>query len=401
MSLPIVDVPPVLNQLLEPYRKFFTKPQFRHFRRYITGLIVSENKTFQEINDAFGECDQSNLDRFMCESPWSREELNYVRLNQIKDTLSLTKKGILIIDESLLHKSGKKMELAGLHRSGITKRLEWGHMIVNSFYTDTNRNGFPVRSDVYVRNKDCNRYDVNFKTKREIGINQIDYALQAGLPVGLVIADAGYEGSDFTKDIQSRELDFLIGTRTSTKISINRQKRISIAAYLNTLTDANFEMLITEDGAYFYHVRNVSLRGIGGVKLIITYAYGDEENIKCYITNLDEPDEIIMNLLIKRWEIECFHRDAKQNLGLESYQVRKGRGMQNVALTILTAYTLVILAVRILKTPIRSLKTIGEGCRYLKLIAYKGVRWIRDIASRPEDYINIMRKLVFVKNTKV
>ncbi len=401
MSMPIVCIPPVLNTIFNNYRSFFTKPQFKHFKRLVTGLIVSENKTIQEINDAYRERDQSSLNRFVSHSSWDLEELNLVRLQNVKDTLHLDKRGIIIIDESLLHKTGEKMELAGLHRSGITKRIEWGHMSVNSFYTDSDDNDFPITTDVYVREKDCKKYDVVFKTKREIAVQQIDFALQAGLPIGLVLVDVGYEGEEFTREIMYRELDFIIGVRTTTNISIERKKRISIGEYLLTLTDDDFKFYTTEEQAYFYHIKEVSIRGIGNVKLIISYTYGDEEKVKCYISNLAEDDETLIKLLIKRWRIECFHRDAKQHLGLESYQVRKGRGMQVVALAILTAYTLVMLAARILKTPIRCLRTVGEVCRYLQLVAYKGIRWIRSLINSPLKLVEVLKKHVFVKNAKV
>ena len=364
-------------------------------------MIVSENKTIQEINDGFGQKDQSSLNRFVSHSSWDLNELNLLRIKNVKDQILLKKKGVIIIDESLLHKTGEKMELAGLHRSGITKNIEWGHMAVNAFYTDSDNNDFPVKTDIYVREQDCKKYNVSFKTKREIAIEQIDHALEAKLPIKLVLVDAGYEGEEFTMEIKDRLLDFIIGVRTSTNISIDRQKRVSVGDYLSSLTDDDFEFYLTEEKAYFYHIREVSIRGIGKVKLVISYMYGDEENIKCYITNLNEEDEIIIKLLIKRWRIECFHRDAKQHLGLEAYQVRKGRGMQVVALAILTAYTLVILAARILSTPIRNLRTVGEGCRYLQLVAYKGVKWIRKKLKRPLEFIRILKKHVFVKNAKV
>lgn len=401
MSLPIVCIPPVINKHLEVYRPFFSKPQFSHFSRLVTGYIVSENKTLQEINDSFDKCEQSNLNRFVSCSNWDLDEINKIRLNQVKSTLPFFVKGVQIIDESLLHKTGPCMELAGYHRSGITKQIEWGHMVVNSFYTDSRDNDFPIKTDIYVRKQDCSKYgNIAFKTKRELAIEQIDFALQNGLPVGLVLVDAGYEGEKFTQDIQNRNLDFLIGVRTTTKISINRKKRVSIADYLLTLTDLDFKFCLTEDKAYFYHIKKVSVRGIGAVKLVISFMHGDEENIKCYITNLQD-DKTIIKLLMKRWRIECFHRDAKQHLGLEAYQVRKGRGMQVVALATLVAYTLVILIARILKTPLRKLRTVGEVCRYLALIAYKGVRWISCMIQKPLEFIKMLKKHVFVKNTKV
>lgn len=401
MSIPVVCVPPVLNGLLKGYRGFFTKPQFKHFRRLVTGLIVSENKTLQEINDGFGECDQSSLNRFVSHSSWDMDSLNVVRLKQVKEHLPLEKKGILIIDESLLHKSGRCMELAGAHRSGMTKRIEWGHMAVNALYTDTKHNTFPVSTKVYVREKDCEKNNLEFKTKRELGIEELDCALENGLPVKLVLADAGYEGEEFTREIISRCLDFIIGIRVSTKVSVDRKKRMSIEDYLLTLTDANFKLLPHKEKGYFYHIVPVSIRGIGMVKLIISYKHGEEEEIRCSITNLKEPEENIIKLLIKRWEIECFHRDAKQHLGLEAYQVRKGRGMQIVALAILTAYTLAILVARILKTPLRPLRTIGEIRRYLSLIAYKGIHWIRKQIRNPLKFIQTLKKHVFIKTAKV
>jgi len=391
----------VLDGLLKPYKALFTTPQFEHFRRYVTGLIVSDNKTIQEICDGFGDRDQSNMNRFISHSDWDTNSLNETRLQQVQNELDLKKSGVLIQDESLLHKSGKHMELAGMHRSGITKTIEWGHMVVNSFYTDCMDNDFPVCLDVYVREKDCQKYGIKFKTKREIAIKQIDCALKAQLPTKLILADANYESDEYIQAIRERGLSFMVGTRLTRKFSLERAERISVHAYLSTLTDDNFEFIFENNVAYFYHIVKVSIRGIGMIRFIAIYRDGDEEELRCYITDLEESNETIIKLLIKRWRIEEFHRDAKQHLGLEAYQVRKGRGMQIVALAILTAYTLAILAARILKTPLRRLRTIGEVCRYLQLVAYKGLIWFRTKLKDAAYFVNLMKKHVFVKNAKV
>jgi hypothetical protein len=401
LSLPIVCIPPVLKKEFSFYRSIFTKPQFTHFQHLVTGLIVSPNKTIQEINDAFNKKDQSSLNRFVTQSPWDLETLKKTRIKCIKQSVSLNKKGIFIADESLLHKTGRHMELAGAHRSGMSKKVEWGHMAVNSFYSDSDDNKFPIATEIYVREKDCAKNNIEFKTKRQIAIDELDFAIENGLPVKLAIADAGYEGEDFTQELKHRNIDYIIGTRVSTKISFNRKKRMSIADYLKTITDADFKSLQHKGNTYFYHIKKVSIRGIGSVKLIISYKYGDEEAIFCSITNLKETDENIIKLLVKRWEIECFHRDAKQHLGLEAYQVRLGRGMQVVALAILVAYTLVFLIGRKLKKIISHFRTIGDICRYLQLIAYKGIRWIKRLWNNPVKAIRMLKKLVFVKSAKV
>jgi len=54
MSLPLVEVPPQIRRLLGWYKKNFKRKQYKHFRNLIRGLIASDNKTIQEINDCFG-----------------------------------------------------------------------------------------------------------------------------------------------------------------------------------------------------------------------------------------------------------------------------------------------------------------------------------------------------------
>ena len=53
MSLPVIEISAQIKRSLNNYRDIFTNPQFDHFQRFITGLIVSDNKTVQEINDCF------------------------------------------------------------------------------------------------------------------------------------------------------------------------------------------------------------------------------------------------------------------------------------------------------------------------------------------------------------
>ena len=122
------------------------------------------------------------------------------------------------------------------------------------------------------------------------------------------------------------------------------------------------------------------------------------------MTNLlQHSDESILRLLLKRWKIETWHRNGKQHLGLEDYQVRKFGAMQKVVCAILVAYTQLILMKedRLLKPLNRILKTIGERCRYLRLIALKGAFWLKQKAKNLSEFRKILNQQVFVKNAKV
>lgn len=402
MSLPVVEIPRELRKLMKPYRKNFTKPQFKQFRKLITGLIVSDKKTIQEINDCFNDTDQSSLNKFVTLSPWDEEAVNKIRIKQAKDSFKLSN-GILIIDPTMLHKTGKHMEKANYHRSGKTKKIEWGHFLVDSFFVD-GEDAFPLKADIYIREEDADK-EHPFKTAREIGMEHIDYAIESKLPFDTVMADAGLYADFVLRHIKDKELFYVIGTRVTNKISLNNhEKRISINDYLWTITDSNFSRHIIDGEVYYLHVKEIYTRGVGKELLLISYKQGDEDTIKIYTTNiLNYSDEELMSLLLERWRIEGLHRDTKQHLGLEDYQVRKYRGIQRVVLAILVAYTLIVLSKcqSILNPLKRTLETIGEGCRFFRLIAVKGWRWLKRNAGDVIRLKDIMNKYVFVKNAKV
>lgn len=400
MSIPVIEIPKALKESLNNYRSIFTKPQFKHFTNLVTGLIVSDNKTVQEINDCFGEKDQSSLNRFLTCSDWDKEEIYELMLKQAKRKAG--KEGILIIDPTLLHKTGKHMEKANYHYDGLTKEKEWGHLLVNSFFISDGFE-FPLRGDIYIRKCDADK-NHKFTTTREISISQIEYTIKNNLPLKIVMADAGLYADFLIQKIKSYGKKYVVGIRVTNKISIDREKRISVNDYLNTITDLDFKRFVIDEEVYHLHVKEVYTRGVGKENLIISYKDGDEENIKLYTTNIfNYTDEKLMNLLLKRWKIEELHRDSKQHLGLEDYQVRKFGAIQKVVCAVHVAYTQLALNVnqKILEPLNRQIETIGEGCRFFRLIAVKGMRWLKRKARNIKKLKEILNRFVFVKNAKV
>lgn len=400
LSLPLKEIPIKIKSLLSFYKRYFTRPQYKNFRDYILGVIVSDKKTIQEIADCFGRVDQSNLNRFLTESDWDENKINNVRINQIKKKCNL-RRGILICDPTMFHKTGKLMEKANYHYSGMTKQKEWGYCFVNSFFTD-GENEFPVCGDFYLRKGDADE-NHPFKTVREIALEQLDYAVKK-LPIWLFIADAGLYADFLIQKVRHTKLKYILGTRVTNNISMAGRKRISIADYLKTLSDNDFKLHIIDGEVYFLHTVEVYERGVGKEKLLISYKYGDEEQIRVNVTNLlQHSDATLMKLLLKRWKIETWHRDAKQHLGLEDYQVRKFGAMQKVACAVFVAYTQIILMKNdaILKPLHRMIQTIGEGCRYIRLLALKGTSWLKAKAKNRVELAEILNLQVFVKNAKV
>lgn len=109
MTTPITTYPSIIANNLKHFEEFFSKPQLEHFAQYLTGLIVSDNRTVQGINDAFVfHKDQSNLNRFITEAEWSEEKVEQRRIELIKHELKgmSAKNGVLYLDDTILHKRG-------------------------------------------------------------------------------------------------------------------------------------------------------------------------------------------------------------------------------------------------------------------------------------------------------
>jgi len=106
----------------------------------------------------------------------------------------------------------------------------------------------------------------------------------------------------------------------------------------------------------------------GKVRLVISR---EEDGSHFYVTSrLDWSDRQVLEAYRVRHAIDLFYRDVKQNLGLEEYQMRKGRGAITHWHLVFTAHALLtLLRQSVRKTSNRlgkCLTTLGEVCRWVK-----------------------------------
>jgi hypothetical protein len=71
--LPLVELPEIVRHYAPWFASVFSPEACAQFQRYISGLIVSENKTVDGINRIFviDLRNQSRLNRLLTESPFS------------------------------------------------------------------------------------------------------------------------------------------------------------------------------------------------------------------------------------------------------------------------------------------------------------------------------------------
>ncbi len=137
---PLVEFPELVQHYAPYFEKVFSAEAFIQFKRYISGLIVSENKTVDGINRlfVFESRNQSSLNRLLTESPFSLEDLNQARLKLLGSLpgTQIKPHGVLSVDDTLLVHYGEHFDQIAYPKDPTTGRYVWAHDLVNLHYSD-------------------------------------------------------------------------------------------------------------------------------------------------------------------------------------------------------------------------------------------------------------------------
>ena len=137
---PLVEFPDLVKHYAPYFQKVFSDEAFVEFQRYISGLIVSENKTVDGINRLFvtEERNQSSLNRLLTESPFSLDALNEARLRMLASQAGtqMKGKGVLILDDTLLTHYGQEFEQIAKLYDHVSESYVWAHNLVTLHYSD-------------------------------------------------------------------------------------------------------------------------------------------------------------------------------------------------------------------------------------------------------------------------
>lgn len=168
---PLVEFPELVRHYAPFFKDVFSAAAFIEFERYISGLIVSENKTVDGINRLFvvESRNQSSLNRLMTESPFSLAALNQGRLG-IMASLPGTRmklKGVLGVDDTLLTHYGQDFEQIAKLFDHVTGSYVWAHDLVTLHYSD-----------------DDTDYPLLFQLWKPVAMEQLEQGLRAaGVPL--------------------------------------------------------------------------------------------------------------------------------------------------------------------------------------------------------------------------
>lgn len=331
---------------LNVFRGCFYSRSFELFVRYITGIILSENKTIDGLNSLFlQKTDQSNTNRLLTEYPWLKTDFHDELKILFKQHKVLSSFSFFVLDDSLLEKVGKHIESTGYHYDHSKSEYVYGHQIVTSGYV-FHSEFYPFLLELYTKKEECKTEGLDFKTKVEIALAILNKAINFHKPT-VVLIDSWYCTQEIIRFLDEQGIQYLIASK-SNRIFTYKNNREKISNFTEKIFAVNKVM---KEG-YEYQVKSIIayFEDFGEKRLVFVRRRKVGERFfevwNSLITNLyDITDETIINFYANRFSIDCFHKEAKQNLGLGKSQLRKRRGVVRHLHLVTVAYCLLKIAV--------------------------------------------------------
>jgi hypothetical protein len=341
-----------IRDILSFFSESFSRPSFKIFCSFIVSFIqlgkeAHTSSMVQSLAHSFLRRSLSSFTRFLGESVWSAEEVTETALHQFFQTLRITAQDILflIVDDSLVKKTGKKIPGCGWHKDHAQNMANvFGHQWVLSalLYKDFL---FPLWVKLYHPTKGTRRCGP-FQTKITLA-QKIVRALALPIPCKLyVLADSWYWaktlvlvcrrcGYHMISQLKSNSVLWIHGKKTNVTSLLDllsSYREISLFVYGKTKTLRTAKFI-------------GDIKGLGKVAVVVVKEKR-KKPIYLVCTNIHLPPIDIIKYYAKRWKIEQMIKDLKQRLGFGDYQVRDLQAIQrHVALVLLSYFVLILLKI--------------------------------------------------------
>ena len=330
-----------------------------------------------------------SLHHLVADAPWDDEEMLAQVRRQVLPTLQ--KDGPVVawvVDDTGFPKQGK-------HSVGVARQYcgqigkQDNCQVAVSLSVSTWSSSLPIAWRLYLpevwcqdgegREKTGVPEEITFQTKPQLALEQIRQALEQPVPVGVVLADAGYgNGTPFRAGITALGLKYVVGIESSTTVWEPGQlplpapprkpgrgappKRLlrnadhrpipvkQLALGLPSSAWKNVGWRPGSEETLRSRFASVRVRPAHGDAkrtephaeewLLIEWPKGESEPTPYWLSTL--PEKASLKSLVKtakhRWIIERDYQELKQELGLGHYEGRGWRGFHHHATLCIAAY---------------------------------------------------------------
>ena len=309
------------------FRQVLSKPQEKHFGMFLTQKMICSPKhqTIVHLLKLFLSAPSNNASNNFLNTSTNVWKQIKERRKEIIVSKFKSKKGGLIIDDTLCYKTGKKMQGIFMNFCHLLGKRVLSHVVVTSVYkTPKVSIGFDFK--VYVPKEIAE----NFKTKYELALELIRDAYRRGL-IMRVYFDSWFCQPALLRKLKTMNLEFFGTFRIGWMKVKSKGESKTLKKFVEDIINVNmFTYRRVKGRKRTYKIRYyreiVFVKHIGKVNLVVSQKYNQKKKTynepRVYVTNVLSLSALdVIRTYLNRWDIEVFHKTAKQSYGLEDYQV--------------------------------------------------------------------------------
>jgi SRSO17 transposase len=363
--------------------RFARREVRQRLRRYLKRLLSNvPRRNGWQLAEQIGESCPNGVQRLVRVADWDVDKVRDDLRSYVVEHLGEAE-GVLVVDETGFLKQGKRSVGVKRQYSGTAGRIE--NCQVGVFLGYATSKGFAfLDRELYLpeewaenpeRRKQAGVPEaVEFATKPALARQMLQRALDAGVPCRWVTADEVYgENRRLRRDLEERHQPFVLAVSSKESLWVQwercpQQKRVSVI--VEALSEEAWVRLSCGDGTKgprFYDWAWVPLARWPepGWKhgLLVRRSLSDPKELAYYVVFApkDAPLEEIVRVAGARWTIESGFESAKQEGGLDEYEVRKWEGWYRYITLALLAHAFLSVLRSQLEGPEKGGR--GSGCR--------------------------------------
>lgn len=367
--LPIVEIPATIWVKLQPYRDLFCRAAgFEHIGRYLTGLIVSPNKTLQGIHDlqvwpSAQKISSRAMHEAVFEAGWQSDELMQRHRKLVSEKYQGKGHHIISLDWTLSHHD-KGPSIFGVKKGydyvkncysrfqtvltatvanptrldGIEVEMQYPGQLAEekAYLKETAKQNYDSLEALLSRLLELMYHELHCKQYRKITEMAVDVVRQieneGHFPEANYAFDNGVLCLELTRLIEEHGKHWTCELEASRHINWNGTwRRIDEVATLlknqhpQSFRRTEFRTRTDEIKVCWGFSKSVRLKRYGKKRILIVHEEKDlSDTPRFLITSaLHWEAKRLLTSWNYRWSCELFHEFSKQNTGFEAAQVRK------------------------------------------------------------------------------
>jgi SRSO17 transposase len=321
---------------------YFHRREMRErVRRYLVGLLDHvERKNSWQLAEVVGETGPQGVQRLFTDADWDAEAVRDELRTYVVDHLADEPSGVLVIDETGFVKKGTKSAGVARQYSGTAGRRENQQIGVFLLYASDRGAAFIDRA-LYLPDEwmgDAARREeahipagVGFATKGEIARELLARAFAAGVPARWVVGDTVYSADELRRWLEGQGRHYVLAVPSTHGIWTRGQQRTVERLVADLPADAWTRLSAGEgsQGPRWYDWACLALPYAGAAGrahwLLARRSRSDPTKLAYYRVYgpADTPVIEMVRVAGRRWTIEEGFEQAKGEVGLDQYEVRR------------------------------------------------------------------------------